>query len=384
MPWNDAVEQEYDQMLAGPAGDAMDYPGFLRPIARMVVKAWARELETGFSSNVNLEPEDPTYLTWGERFVLHTMRVACSLFAERLGVFPWRLEGRTADDLRPLLSWHSQGLREWGTDSAGRARHVFHGVWDVNPADRMNEAVFGYFLLALLGDAPSSEMDMVVRFIQNMRDSGWGHVSGLYENYEGYEAHSPDGIGTYAYEDVAEVKRGGCHMTSNYIASFLRSFNIPTHMGRDWPAGGAPSDYDQYWGLVHRSGHCFVHFHGVGWWLSHGDDIYNRLLKTIPPGFAMKSEHWMRTYHFDTTEYEWTRAAAYDSHFWWCLLIAPGTGNSSNVAWLYQQGLLRDVLENIHEEYNLADRDGAPPIVPPVFDQGTVDFLMAWVAAKVD
>lgn len=371
-------------MLAGPIGDALDYSPIVRWIVNTLVKHYARELETGFSGQVNLEPENSTYLTRGERLTLHLMRVACCLFAERLDVFPWRLRDRSTDELRPLLSRHYQGMRAHGTDSSGNSRYVFHGVWDVRPADRMNEAVFGFLLLAIFGDTPRTDRDMVVQLIQNMRNAGWAHVLGLWDDYDGYPTRSPDGPGTYAFEDVEEVKRGGCHITSNYIVARLRSLNIPAHMGRHWAASGLPTNQNEYRRLLHRPpGHCFVHFHTVGWWFSHGDDVYNALLKNIPPDFAMRSEHWMRTNHFDTSEYEWIRAAAFDDHFWWCFLIAPSNYNFYDVAWLFNSGMLRDRLENIHEDLNLAVRDGAPSNVPPVFDQSMVNFLMAWVDSKL-
>ncbi len=97
----------------------------------------------------------------------------------------------------------------------------------------------------------------------------------------------------------------------------------------------------------------------------------------------MKSEYWIRAYHFDTSNYEWIRAAIFDNYFWWYFLIAPSDCPYYGVAWLLNSGTLRDRLENIHEDVNLANRDGAPSSVPPVFDQGMVDRLMAWVGAKV-
>ena len=134
---------------------------------------------------------------------------------------------------------------------------------------------------------------------------------------------------------------------------------------------------------MHQHGHCFLHFPTEGWWITHADDVYNRLLKSIPPTFAMKSDSWMRENHFDQTEYTLGRAKAYEEYLWWCLLIGRGSPNY-DVPTLYANGTLRQRLENVHIDVNLASRDGAPAVVPPVFDGEMVDLLMSWVGYKLD
>lgn len=372
MPWNSAIEQEYDAMLSGNIGQALGYSSIVRPIVFSVIKGYLRNLETSSGGSLNLSPGNHTYLTATERIHLHLMRVACCLYTERIDIWPWQLRNKSVAQLRPLLHIEHQGLRPY-TLPGGNVVYTFHGVWDVRPEDRMTIAVFGYLLMAIFGDVARTESEFVQNFIQNMRDAGWRHFSGYYDVYVdgGYTSHSPSGIGTYDFDDVAAVKQGGCHTTSAFLVSSLRPFNIPAHVG--YGIGEA----------LHRSGHCFVHFPSLRTWLAHGDDVYNAILKGIPPAFAMRSEWWMNAYHKGATDYQHLRARAYDDYFWWCLLIGESSSFNYDVASLYAAGQLRDKLENIHIDYNLASRDGAPAVVPPVFTPAEVDSLMGWVDAKL-
>lgn len=380
MPWNAQVEQEYDAMLAGPMGQSLDLRSDIISAAmyRMILRAFIKELETGSTTNVNLDPDNSTSLSYFEMRWLHLMRAACSFYLERMGILPWSLRQKTVDELRPLLSLHYQGLRLFN------GAWIFEGVWDVRPGDHLFEAVMYILIVGLFGDGiPADENKMIVKHIQGMRNAGWAHVSGWWENYADYPSHSPGGLGTYDYYDIADVKRGGCHITSNFIVATLRSLNVATHAGRPWPAGGPPSDSSEYFRLHHRLGHCFVHFSAINTWFGHGDDVYNRLLKTYPPQFAMRSGWWMNVNHFDTSDYRFNRATAYDNYYWWCLLLGRSQETWFDIRRLYQLNMLRGRLENIHIELNLAARDGAPAVVTPIFDDQTVDTLIAWVAKKV-
>ncbi|MFX0196766.1 MAG: hypothetical protein ACFFCW_11620 [Candidatus Hodarchaeota archaeon] len=374
MPWNSEIEAEYDELIAGPMGSALDLDS---PYTTLLLKNYIYELETGSAENLDVTPVSSSHLNGWERLQLHLMRAACSFFTERSGFFPWRVRNKPTEQLRPLLSSHYQGLRASGTDAMD---HRFHHVWDVKPGQRMIEAVFAYLFMALAGQAPATEQDMIVRLIQSWRDAGWYHMSGYYDDYEGYFDH---GGHVYDFETVAEVKRSGCHLMADFIVCVLRPFNIPAHYGRGWGVGGQPSDPTTYWQLMHTHGHCFVHFASVGWWLSHADDVYSALLRGIPPQFAMRSDYWMHRHQFDRSEYEWARGRTYEDNFWWCLLLGTSPWAQYDVRTLYYQGVLRERLETLHEIYDLAERDGAPDVVPPVFDESTVDFLMAWVTAKV-
>lgn len=378
MPWNAQIEEEYDNMIAGPMGQALDLPSdWLIGYYEDLLKQDIRELETGSTTNLNLNPVHDTHLTYYEMRELHIMRAACAFYLERMDVLPWSLRQKSVNDLKPLLSLDYQGLRYYGNVGGW----IFEGVWDVRPGDRLTEAVFYLLLVGLFGDGiPADESEMVNRQIQGMRDSGWGHVSGWWEDYEDFTAHSPGGRGTYDYDDIADVKRGGCHITSHFIVATLRSLNVAAHTGRPWPASGAPSDTGDFFDLKHKLGHCFVHFSAIDSWFGHGDDVYHRLLKTYPPQFAMRSDWWMAANHFDTSEYGWMRATAYNNYFWWCILLGRSEDTWYDVRSLYAINWLRYRLENIHDEVELAEREGAPQNVPPVFDDQTIDGLISWVA----
>ncbi len=383
MAWNSQIEQEYDQMLAGPIGDALGYSGPFQGWAKAYIKIYLEDLERGFSYRLNLEPADPTYLHLGEVFSLHSMRVACFLFSERLNIFPWRLQDKSVDDLKPLINWHYQGWRNTGPAANGTTRYEFEGVWDVRPAERMNEATISYLLMSLFGEVPTTEEDFVLHMIQYMRDIGWYHGGRVDLEYPGVESHAASYYGVFDYVDVAEVKRGGCHIASNFMVSYLRSFNIPAHRGREWPGGSQPPNYtDDYWDIPHLHGHCFVHFHSIRWSLTHGDDIYSAILRYIPPGFSLRSEFWMNDV-LQSTRYEWVRAFAYSDFFWWCFLLGRHTSTIYDVVDLYNLGMLRDRLENLHIELDLASKEGAPDVITPIFDQPMVNFLMAWVGKRL-
>ena len=374
MTWNTQVEQEYDDMLAGPMGQALDLQGEGNTY-KQFLKIYLREMETGSTNNINLNPLYDTFLLYVEMRILHLMRAACSFFLERMDILPWSLRQKTVDELRPLLSLHYQGLRYY------QGVWIFEGVWDVRPGDHLVEASMYILLQGLFGGGISAnEEEMIIRHIQGMRDAGWAHVRGWWEDYDNRPSHSLDGLGTYDYYDIADVKRGGCHITSNFIVASLRALNIATHVGRPWPEGAHPTVFNQYVNLHHKFTHCFVHFSAINKWFGHGDDVYNKLLKTYPPQFAMRADWWMQANHFDTSEYHWMRTTAYDDYFLWCLLLGQSDEFLYDVRRLYQANWLRYQLENIHEQVNLADRDGAPAVIPPVFDNQTIDLLINWVA----
>ena len=48
MPWNSALEQEYDAMFNGPMGQALDLPSYILPYsAKRVIKSNVYQLEMG-------------------------------------------------------------------------------------------------------------------------------------------------------------------------------------------------------------------------------------------------------------------------------------------------------------------------------------------------
>jgi hypothetical protein len=380
MPWNAEVEQEYDAMIAGPMGQSLDLTGdwISVELYRTILKNYIRELETGSSTNVNLNPGHSTYLTYYEMRFLHLMRAACNFYMERLAILPWSLREKSVDELRPLLSLNYQGIRLY------EGKWIFEGVWDIRPGDHLAEALLYIILIELFVDGfPDTEQDMIVNHIQGMRNAGWAHVTGWWEDYAGYPAHSPGGLGTYNYYDIADLKRGGCHITGNFIIASLRAFNIAIHAGRPWPGGVQPTNTSEYFRWHHKLGHHFLRFACIDTWFNHCDDVYSRLLKTYSPSLAMRSDWWMSANHFDTSDYHWSRASAYEEHFWWCLALGRSDNFWYDVRRLYQSNWLRNRLENIHTEMGLADRDGAPAVVPPVFDDETIDTLIDWVAKKI-
>jgi hypothetical protein len=303
---------------------------------------------------------------------------------ERNGWWPWRLRDKTVAELVPLLNFGWQGFT---TNSAGV--YTMEGVWDDRPELRVLEAILASFFWSLSGEPLEGEADAISRVIQGMRDAGWGHVTGQHEEYAGVPRRSPSGAPTFAFDDVAALAKGECHINSNYLVARLRSFNIPAHIARAWltlpGAGGSVFSLPSLPADRHQHGHFFVHFPTIQSWLAHGDDVQRAALATIPPSFAMKSESWMREHHFGASEYEWGRERDYADYMWWCFLIGRSPDRLDyDVPFLYGAGQLRSRLENIHIDHRYAERPGAPVPVPPLFTAEEVDFLMNWVAAKLD
>ena len=374
MPWNTEVEYEYDLLISYDIGKATDF--FPVYALKAGVEPYLIDLETGVSPlTIKLTPSHDSYLTENERIKLHLMRVACALYAERNAIFPWRLVDLSEAELRPLLSYHYMGLFE---DEPGK--HKFHHVWDVEPGLRMVVAALCYILSPLFGfEMPATASGMTLNRIQWMRDIGWEHMLGKYEDYAGYHDH---GENVYDFDIATQVKRSGCHMTADYLVAVLRHFNLPAHYGRGWE--GAQPTGSAYWNNIHQCGHCFIHFSAANGWYSHADHVYSDLCETLPPDVAMRSDYWMETYHFDKSEYTWLRANTYENWLWWCGYIGQCSDPYYDVHTLYANETLRDRLENLHIEYDLASRDGAPAVVPPVFDDDEVDALMGWVAYKIN
>jgi hypothetical protein len=392
MTWDAVMEEKYRELFSGVMWEATELPSEEpNPTFCMnIVKDNIDKLENGHYEEVQLLPEDHRYLTYLEMRHLHLMRIACIFYTERLEVFPWRLRNKSFDELRPLLSFCYQGFhRIFGSF------YAFEGVWDVNPGQRMIDAIRGYALMMILrlsgaiNTVPTREYDMIMHLIQSIRDSGWGHVRGNWEQYEGYLAHNTRGYGTYDFEDIREVKKSGCHIMANYLVALLRSFNIAAHIGPGF--GDSPrilvNEYnnDEYGSFVHNHGHCYVHFSSIGLWFTHGDDVYSQYLKGIPPRYSFKSDRWMDQNHFGTTGYEWGRASLYEEVLWWCVLLGQSRNYWYDVRSLYNANTLRYKLEHLHDpDYsNLANYDGAPSPVPPLFDAPMVDALIAWVEEKL-
>ncbi len=376
MAWNYSVWRQYRNLLHSKVGDACA-PTF------SLFENWVfyllQQLESGYE--VSLTPSHQKYLTFTEYHTLHCMRVACCLYAERNRFFPWSLQDKTVEELRPLLSGDYLSVDEYPEDSF---RYIFQEVWDINPTRRMFEAVFGWLLSAICGNPLRDECDVIVSLIQGMRDAGWAHVRGAYEDYEDYYNHSTFGV-AYDYDDVASVKRGSCHLTSAYIVSTLRGFNIPAHVGLPWkPPGNKPSEWDEIRERRERFGHSFPHFSIPDVYLHHGDDVYDNTLETYSPSFAFRSPFWIVRYVEDAkSEYEWYRPTLFDMYFWWCILLGESSDLDYDVEYLYYTGQLRYKLEHIHEECELDQLNGAPNTIPPIFDDEMVNTLMNYVADKL-
>jgi hypothetical protein len=376
MPWNDAIEQEYDDMLRAGIWQVLGYPSSYDESSWLygLLKWYIRFLETGSGGRLNVTPANHTYLTNSERIQLHLKRIACCLYTERMGIWPWKLRDKNVTELEPLLHRDWQGFYPF-TASNGDICYYLHGTWDVRPEDRMTAAILGYSLMAIIGDAPRTEREFVIKFIQNMRDSGWYHMGGNYDVYVdgGYTDY---GYGTtWDFDDIAEVKASGCHLTATWIVSALRPFNIPAHIG--FERSGRPSHRSSRYG-----GHCILHFPTLGWWTTHADDVLGCLHRSVPPQLCMKSESWMQIYK-DARDYNYWRAASYDDYFKWCLFIGRCPNLQYDVPHLFYSGQLRNTLETIHIIDDFASLDGAPEVVPPLFTDAEIDFLMTWVDDKL-
>ena len=398
MQWSYELEQAYSEMFDGAMWQALDLPEMaIEPaLSKQMIQGYISKLENDEYEELKIIPENQNYLTLTETRTLHWMRVACCFYAERVGIFPWRLRDKSADKLRPLLSFHYQGISRC-TD----VRYGFESVWDVNPGKRLKEAIDGYVLLAVLAlfgsiKVPVTEYDMIIFLIDSLRKSGWKHVEHKgepfdeYDVYAEYQSYDPwaDNPGTYDFEAISEVRESTCHIASNYLVALLRSFNIPAHRGYSanpdfmnkplWDMEWA----DQWHEIVHRNGHCFIHFSSIDKWFSHGDDLYDLVLKGIPTEHSFQSDEWMNDFHIDTTEYDHHRATRYAEYSLWCLYLGRSNKTWYDVRYLYNRGWLRERLENIHEA--LEGDEGAPPTIPPVFSENEVDFLMDWVAYKIE
>jgi len=383
MPWNSAVEGEYDTLLAGNMGAALQGSQSdredLKDRIRAIEKGDPSVPDPIFASNVSLMTESQARSLW-------LWRVAFNFHMERNSWWPWLLRDKNPAELIPLLNFGWQGFTR---HKVGKFtwHYSMESAWDDRPETRAIEAFFSYFFWTLDGETIKTEADLVSRIIQGMRDGGWKHVTGLWEDYDGFPRRSPTGGPTFNFDDIMSLKAGECHINSNYLVARLRSFNIPAHVAHAWltrPDGEAflGGTTAQDW---HQHGHCFIHFPTLHSWLAHGDDVQGAVLASIPPLFAMKSEWWMSVNHFGETEYKWTRAQDYDALTWWCLLIGRSPNRLNfDVPFLYRTAQLRTRLENVHIENNYASRSGAPNPVPPLFTAAEIDNLVNWVATKLD
>ena len=129
MPWNSTIADEYSSMLSGNIGQALELssdttiPAW---VAEVLIITYLQKLETGYYEELVISPDHQNYLTYSEMRTLHCMRAACCMYAERTGIFPWRLTDKSVNELRPLLSINYQGLYRTGS------RYYFESVWDCN------------------------------------------------------------------------------------------------------------------------------------------------------------------------------------------------------------------------------------------------------------
>ena len=375
MPWNSTVEAEYDALLSGVMGAALQGSAS----ERQILKARIRAIETGGQAPDPLFAPTVMLMTPLQARSLWLWRVTYNFFTERNNWFPWRLRDKTVAELVPLLNFGWQGFTPATTVEYGMEM-----VWDDRPAKRVLEASMTMLFAALAGKRITTEVDLVDRIIQGMRNSGWKHVTGMWEDYASYPKRGSNSLN---FDDIAAVSAGECHINSNYLVARLRSFNVPAHVARRWDtlSNGEPASVVKTRATEwHQWGHCFVHFPTIGSWLTHGDDVQDAILASIPPLFALKSELWMQNNHFGRTHYEWIRAMDYSRYTLWCLLVGRSpTRLDYDVPYLYRTGQLRGRLENVHVENNYAMRSGAPTPVPPLFTPAEVDRRLGWVAAKV-
>jgi len=382
MPWSNAISAEYDALLAGPMGQAMGGS----PSERSTLKQRLRSIELAGGAPDPVMPVNQ--MTQSQAADLWLWRVAYNFYMERNNWWSWRLRDKTVAQLTPLLNFGWQGfLRE----RVGKNEFDFgmESVWDDRPEIRAAEALLTKFFLALAGEPIETEEDAVYRIIQGMRDAGWHHVTGLWEDYENVPRRSARGAPTFAFDDIVALAAGECHITSNFLVARLRSFNIPAHVARSWTTlangsarllGPEASEVQDH----HFQGHCFIHFPTLQAWLGHGDDVQDAILATLPPILAMRSEWWMAAHVFHGSEYEWMVAQDYDNFTWWCLMVGRSPDRLEfDVPFLYRHNQLRSRLENVHIENNYAARHGAPNPVPPLFTAEEVDNLVAWVGNKL-
>lgn len=382
MTWNSVVEAEYDALLAGVMGDALGGSA----TERQLLKSHLALIESGSASGHNPVPTNGSRMTQSQAQNLWLVRAAYAFYMERNTWWPWRLRDKTVEELRPLLNFGWQGFVRI---RVGKNQFEFgmHGVWDDRPALRAAEALLGWFFLNLAGIHIETEVELVSHIVQALRDGGWHHVLGLWEDYEGFPRHGSFGTPTFAFDDVATLRAGECHINANFLTARLRSFNVPAHMGPGWttlPGGGKTLLPEDSFAAKHAHGHCFLHFPTLSSWFAHGDDIQNRLLKSFAPILALRSEFWAHAYLLQGTQYEWTRAQDFDDHSWWCLVIGRSPEDLQfDVPFLFQANQLRTRLENVHLDNRYAQRAGAPAVVPPLFEPWYVDTLMDWVASKL-
>ncbi len=376
MPWNSTIQEEYEAMLEGNIGIALELPSddISFGSTKFLIIIFLKWLEEGNAENLILEPNyERTYLTQIEMWIIYSMRVACCMYAERLGIFPWKLADKNIEELIPLLSINYQGFYKAKNDSI----YYFENVLDLRPGPRMMDAIASYTSLALLVafgaeiELPTTEYDMILYLIKYFRGIGWGHVINWEEDYKGYPKYKN---GYYDFDIASKVKRGGCHLISNYFVALLRSYNIPSHVGRD---------------PRHMYGHCYVHFSSINQYLFSGDNIFNACLDHIPPEFSICSDDWMSENAFNSpSNYSWKRKEMFHQYFWWCYLLTKHKWKDHDVRYLYYYNHLRDKLETLHETMSwdqIEKYDGKiPDVILPIFDDDMVDFLMDWVEMKVE
>ncbi len=384
MAWSSTVEDEYRAMLDGVMGVAFGATFLgLFSVAEMLIQK-IRAIEEGQSGFSDPVPTNARNLTAAQAVNLWVTRVAWNFYMERLGFFPWRLRDKTVDELKPLLSFAHQGLVRQETGK-NEYRWTMHSVWDVDPATRATEGILSVFLSALVGSPLKDEQDVVEAVIEGMRGAGWHHVSGQWEDYDGIAPKGELwGYPIYDFEEIADLVAGECHINSNYLVAVLRGLNIPAHIGPGWSESTSQHESSD----VHSDGHCFIHFPTIGRWLIHGDNVQDRLLRTLPAAYVLRTEGWMRQNHLPdglgVEAYHTVRMADYDDYTNWCLTLAVSPDDLEyDVPFLFKVGQLRTVLETAHIANRYAERDGAPPSVPPLFDDDYVDTLMQWVEIKL-
>lgn len=385
MSWGPLTKQKYEILLRGPMGKA-----FLGSrLDRRDLMTRIRKLEQGAATALDMGYlEGQGYLTPGQARELWLLRSALCLFLERHQVWPWRLRNRPVSMLYPLLNFGWQGLmpRTGGTIPL---RYVMHGAWDLQPVRRARDALQTRAALVMAGIPCSTERDMVLALIQSKRDQGWWHTGSFqeYGTIQPVDAWGPER--TYAYEDIRSVKHGDCHIATGYLGLQLRGFNIAAHPGPRWPIVDRPDPSNPppvSYSLFHLEGHCYLHLPGIGAWLSHGDDVWDRLLRTIHAACSLKSETWAGFNLLNTSQYASRRAADRLEHLYWCLLVGTSAIDTLyDVSYLHGTGQLKSRLEDIHLDNGYQNMQGAPApaSIQPVFNQEEVQFLLDWVGAKL-
>lgn len=201
---------------------------------------------------------------------LYLSYVAESILMEILNKFPWSITSFTSQQLD--LLFNSQKMFIYDPSNNGYEINFFHGVCLPAPPKIVRD--FFYNIIP----NRESKLDIIAQLLDWCRNNLW-HFIGRFPTanmedkwqYRGYPPVSRMISGTPQTslpENGIKHRTAGCWGTVGFLRSVLRIFNIPVD-------------------LVHHTfdnrSHALPYFTTEGKYLSHGDDPYNKLSKSIPP-----------------------------------------------------------------------------------------------------